>query len=251
MGLLNGHTAATFLCTGCAETLTFHNVANTAVPVILDRARTKGWMAPDFGKRNVFCPACAKARPKPVNDPDEELKKFTQRKLCNGQTPPAPSPPTPPTPPPPAPPSPPVLVAPAPPVTPPSNPTPEEPVMPEPVKMSAAAPPNTQAPPPPDAVRLPVPNLIPPLTTQQRLSIRMALDRHFDDEKGRYLGGQSDRSIAEAIGVPTIHVKAIREAAYGELRADPELLALQAEATELSRRLRDLEARISKLVAAT
>ena len=123
--------------------------------------------------------------------------------------------------------------------------------MPEPVKMPPVPLPNTQAPPPPDTARAVVPNLIPPLTTQQRLSIRMALDRHFDDEKGRYLGGQSDRSIAEAIGVPMIHVKAIREAAYGELRADPELLALQAEAAELSRRLRDLEARISKLVAAT
>ena len=77
------------------------------------------------------------------------------------------------------------------------------------------------------------------------------LEPRFDDEKGRYLGGQSDRSIADSVGVPMIHVKAIREAAYGELRADPDLLAIQAEATELGRRLRDLEARLAKLVSAS
>ena len=97
----------------------------------------------------------------------------------------------------------------------------------------------------------PAPVSIHPLSASQRLAIRSALDRHFDDEKGRYLGGQSDRTIAEAVGVPALHVKAIREMAYGELRADPDLLAIQAEATELGRRLRDLEARLAKLVSAS
>ena len=256
MVMLNGRSAASFFCTACPETLTVPNISNVAVPVILDRVRVKGWLCPDFGRRNVLCPACAIRKPKPVNDVDAELRKFTDKQSRSRQmagaaraaagaaiTPGfvtfAPAWPTP-LPPPAAP-----LVIdhePPPPPPPPPPPTvnnvttPKEPVMAEPIKLTPPAP-------------SPAPVSIHPLSASQRLAIRSALDRHFDDEKGRYLGGQSDRTIAEAVGVPALHVKAIREMAYGEIKADPELLELQASAAELHRKLRDLEERLARLVA--
>lgn len=66
-------------------------------------------------------------------------------------------------------------------------------------------------------------------TADQRLQIRSALDKHFDDSKGRYLEGMTDEKIAEHLKVPRIFVTNIREAAYGPLLSNPEIDALREE----------------------
>jgi hypothetical protein len=178
MVMLNGRSAASFFCTACPETLTVPNISNVAVPIILDRVRVKGWLCPDFGRRNVLCPACAIRKPKPVNDVDAELRKFTEKQTRSrqmagaagaaakaaitpgfityapaGAPPPAaplviehePPPPPPPSPPPPPP----------PPVN--NVTTPKEPVMAEPIKLTPPAP-------------APAPTSIHPLSASQRLA---------------------------------------------------------------------------------
>ena len=112
--------------------------------------------------------------------------------------------------------------------------------------------------PPPKAVSLPREP-----TPNERLKIRGLLDLHFDDAVGNYLGGQSDAMIAEAVAVPRAIVERMREAAYGPIRANPEVVALQAEIaavscdieamknalTKLDHKIQDLHSRAGKLSA--
>jgi hypothetical protein len=76
-----------------------------------------------------------------------------------------------------------------------------------------------------------------PLTNEQRLKVRSLLDKHFDDAAGRYLDGYSDQRVAAEVGAPRIHVERAREAAYGPIKAYPEVDAAQ-------KALNDCEARI-------
>ena len=67
------------------------------------------------------------------------------------------------------------------------------------------------------------------LTPAERTKVRALLDGHFDDSRGAYLDGYSDKRIGEEVGVPWKLVEAVREAAYGPLRADPEADTLLAD----------------------
>ena len=82
---------------------------------------------------------------------------------------------------------------------------------------------------------------------EQRLAIRAALDRNFNDADGCYINGMSDAAIAEHIGVPRIVVERIREAAYGPIRKNPAVDALLTEVAALRTMIDDLERRIKEL----
>ena len=75
-------------------------------------------------------------------------------------------------------------------------------------------------------------------TPDQRLKIRSALDKSFDDGAGAYLDDMSDDRIAEAVGVPRVVVSRIREAAYGPIKVDPEVVKLHREIDALKAELK-------------
>lgn len=89
---------------------------------------------------------------------------------------------------------------------------------------------------------------IPEPTTRQRLDILTKLDKHFDDEIGRYLDGYSDRKIAEEIGLPAIVVKNIREMAYGPEKLDPEISAILSEIEYVKNTLASMERRLQAVI---
>ena len=68
--------------------------------------------------------------------------------------------------------------------------------------------------------------LVPParrLTGEERRAVRDLLDRHFDDNTGRYIDGYSDERIGAELNLPWKLVTELRELAYGPLRGDSEL----------------------------
>lgn len=65
------------------------------------------------------------------------------------------------------------------------------------------------------------------LTSEKRFEIRGFLDKHFDDQKGRYLDGMTDEKIAVKCGLARFHVETVREAAYGPIKVSPEQLAIE------------------------
>lgn len=74
-------------------------------------------------------------------------------------------------------------------------------------------------------------------THEERFKIRRALETHFDDAQGAYLDGWSDQRIGKELNLPWAMVSKIREAAFGPIRVDPELVALRAEAAKLAAQL--------------
>lgn len=86
-------------------------------------------------------------------------------------------------------------------------------------------------------------------TNDQRVAIRNLLDKHFDDSVGSYLDGWSDAKIAGALNIPRIIVERIRDAAYGPLRENPEIRALEAEIVRLAGELDAIKARLRKLAS--
>jgi len=102
-----------------------------------------------------------------------------------------------------------------------------------------------------------------PATPDQKQAIRNHLDKHFDDAAGYYLDDMSDARIAELVGVPRIIVEGIREAAYGPIRVDPELIemrkalvllkdqlaALHGTMADLDKQVMQLSSRIEQRVA--
>lgn len=85
-----------------------------------------------------------------------------------------------------------------------------------------------------------------PMTADDRARIRRKLEEYFDDKAGRYLDGMSDQKIGEQLGIAWANVKAVREAAYGELRSDPEIDALQRQLFEAMREHQNLVALVAK-----
>lgn len=85
-------------------------------------------------------------------------------------------------------------------------------------------------------------------TNDQRLKIRTLLDKHFDDAKGRYLDGYTDQRVGAEVDVPWAAVTAIREAAYGPLRVDPEVDALQRAVAAIEADLAKVKERLAALV---
>ena len=72
-------------------------------------------------------------------------------------------------------------------------------------------------------------------TQDHRLKIRSLLDANFDDAVGCYLAGWDDERIARECSVAPAVVERIREAAYGPIRTDPEVLALRHEIDALQK----------------
>lgn len=89
---------------------------------------------------------------------------------------------------------------------------------------------------------------VPPTPLQQR-KIMAALEDHFDDVAGRYRGDWSDRKIGQEIGIAAIAVADIRRSAFGELKGDPEILALKDEAEKILTALSAFSERIAALEA--
>jgi hypothetical protein len=85
---------------------------------------------------------------------------------------------------------------------------------------------------PPPAVAL-----VREITADQKQRIRALLDKHFDDAVGVYLDDQSDKTVAEAAGVPRIIVENIREAAYGPIRITAEIQAMRDECATLKEKV--------------
>lgn len=86
-------------------------------------------------------------------------------------------------------------------------------------------------------------------TPEQRVAIRGFLDKHFDDSVGRYLDGQSDQKIADAVNVPRFIVEQIREIGYGPIQADPAIDEIRAEADAIRGEIGKLTARVDALFA--
>jgi len=93
-------------------------------------------------------------------------------------------------------------------------------------------------------------------TSDQRVAIRAALDKHFDDKQGIYLDGQSDEKIASELDFPRKWVSDIRDAAYGPIRENPAVTQLKAEIEAVRSEINadaihrtDFEARIGRKLA--
>ncbi len=74
------------------------------------------------------------------------------------------------------------------------------------------------------------------LTPDEKAQVRRLLDANFDDTKGLYLDGYSDRRIGEECKVPASSVAHLRELAYGSIRSDPEVEALRRDIEALQQR---------------
>lgn len=74
------------------------------------------------------------------------------------------------------------------------------------------------------------------LTPDEKFRVRQLLDAKFDEQKGFYLDAYSDQRIGAETNVPWINVRELREAAYGPIKAIPEMDALLAESTALLER---------------
>lgn len=83
------------------------------------------------------------------------------------------------------------------------------------------------------------------LNADERLQVRGLLDKHFDDSKGEYLDDVSDAKIGEMVNVPWALVSAIREAAYGPIRVDPEFTALTKRVDVLDALLAELKTAVA------
>ena len=79
-----------------------------------------------------------------------------------------------------------------------------------------------------------VPGAVRDPTIEERVRIRSYLDKSFDDKVGSYLDGMSDQEIGRLTNVPWAIVTKIREAAYGPIRTDPELVAIERKIKEMA-----------------
>lgn len=76
--------------------------------------------------------------------------------------------------------------------------------------------------------------------------IMEVLDKHFDEDKGAYLDGQSDARVAEKLGMPRVFVEHVREEAYGPLKVRPGEMELRLSVEKYEGRLKALEAEFEK-----
>lgn len=81
----------------------------------------------------------------------------------------------------------------------------------------------------PSAPPVPAQVVARPLTTDEKFNVRQLLDKHFDDSRGIYLDGFSDKKIGETLNIPWKAVAEMREVGWGPVRANPELDELKAE----------------------
>lgn len=96
----------------------------------------------------------------------------------------------------------------------------------------------------------PKPATVREATPEEKRRVREKLDGYFDEAKGMYLDGYSDQRVGKELDLPWAMVAKLREAAYGPIRADPEIegikagiATLTAEAAKLATRLEAVEKR--------
>lgn len=81
-------------------------------------------------------------------------------------------------------------------------------------------------------------------TPAQKLKIRAELDANYDEALKLYLDRQTDKSIADKLGVPWGWVRDLREVAYGPLEGDAELLDIRAEHEKLANQIAECGQRL-------
>lgn len=86
-----------------------------------------------------------------------------------------------------------------------------------------------------------------PLSLEEKRKIRHELDKHFDEEVGRYSEGYSDQRVGQEIGMPWAFVTAYRESEYGPIRTDTELDNFEAELRTVRELLQNLENRFNQM----
>lgn len=94
-------------------------------------------------------------------------------------------------------------------------------------------------------------------TPADRKKINAALEGEYDDEKGRYLGDASDKTIAKALGMPHAWVAEVRVLMFGEgagneavEKGREEVEALKAELVALEKQAFALAERADKATKA-
>jgi hypothetical protein len=116
---------------------------------------------------------------------------------------------------------------------------------------AAAVSPFPQQPAAPNPAPAPVPasppkptptSVLASASPDQRRKVRLALEEHFDDKSGTYLGGMNDQRIADAVGIPRAIVEGLREAAFGPIRENPAITKLRDELAGFAERLETWEA---------
>lgn len=101
---------------------------------------------------------------------------------------------------------------------------------------------------------LPQPAAARTMTPADRMKIREFLDGHYDEQRKCLLDGHTDQSAGEKLGLPWSWVRDIREAAYGPIETDPELIELKKQAADMQRDIDLLAGRhklfVERIVAA-
>lgn len=203
---------ALFTCSACGaedwiEIKSGHGLRPEA---LITKMRDRGWQS-NRHSVTVFCPSCLGSKPK--NDTDSELKNFAQKQEAKVAG-----------------------------VNDVAKKEPQKPkALAEMVVVSSAPASN----PPAVTIYGVPPDPIKNATPKQRRDVRNKLDEFFDEDKGMYLDGRTDQSIAEELNVPRKLVEEIRKLSYGEIRQDETLVTaeervakLRAEFQEAVKRLR-------------
>jgi len=98
--------------------------------------------------------------------------------------------------------------------------------------------------PTPTVIEMPAPPRA--LTADERHRVRTLLDTNFDDAKGHYIDGYSDKRIGEETAVPWASVAQLREIAYGPLKDDP-TVAVRGDVAKLKTTLGEASAKLADL----
>ena len=86
-----------------------------------------------------------------------------------------------------------------------------------------------------------------PLDPRQLRQAMGLLEQYFDDAAGSYGAGRSDRLIAEEVGVAAAAITALREEAFGPIRADPEVEAIRKDVVDIKTLLAEVDKRLDRL----
>lgn len=86
------------------------------------------------------------------------------------------------------------------------------------------------------------------MTKEDRRLIFAKIDEVYLDESKGYSSGWSDKKVASDLGVPSAWVRTIREENFGTEGSNEELILLIAEAREVERQIREIDAQFAKAI---
>lgn len=84
------------------------------------------------------------------------------------------------------------------------------------------------------------------MTKEDRRLIFAKIDEVYLDESKGYSSGWSDKKVSSDLGVPSAWVRTIREENFGTEGANEELISLIAEARDVERQIREIDAGLVK-----